>query len=103
MLAAGGLLLTLASAACEGGGTYGTSSASTPAATTTGASSSGSPTSSGTRTQLTITAQDFSFSADAITFAKGDTITITFKNSGPSSHTLTFYSDARVHERNCRR
>jgi plastocyanin len=56
--------------------------------------SSGSPASGGTRKQLTITARDFSFSADAVNVAKGDTIGITFKNSGSATHTLTFYSDA---------
>ncbi len=94
--AAGALLLMLASAACGGGGSssYGSSSASTPAPTKASASSSGSPASSGTQKQLAITAQDFSFSASAVNVAKGDMIAITFKNSGPSTHTLAFYSDA---------
>lgn len=95
-LVAGTLLLMLASAACMGGGgsSYGSSTASTPAATKASAASSGSPASSGTQKQLTITAKDFSFSADAVNVAKGDTIAITFKNSGSATHTLTFYSDA---------
>jgi len=94
-LGAGALLLMLVSAACGGGGSsYGSSKASTPAPTKAGASSSGSPASSGTQKQLTITAKDFSFSADAVNVAKGDTIAITFKNSGSATHTLAFYSDA---------
>jgi plastocyanin len=95
-LVGGALLLMLASASCGGGGSssYGSSSASTPGPTKASATSSGSPASSGTQKQLAIAAQDFSFSTSAINVAKGDTIAITFKNSGPSTHTLAFYSDA---------
>jgi plastocyanin len=96
-LVAGALLLMLASAACMGGssgGSYGSSSASTPVPTKAGVSTSSSPAGNGAQKQLAITAQDFSFSAGAINVAKGDTIAITFKNSGPSAHTLAFYSDA---------
>ena len=92
-LAVGALLLTLASAACGGSNSYGTSTASTPASTKVSASSPDSPASSGTQKQLTITAKDFSFGADAVSVAKGDTIAITFKNSGSATHTLAFYSD----------
>lgn len=75
-LVTGALLLTLAGAACGGG-----------------SSSSGSTASSGTPKQLIITAKDFFFSADAVDVAKGDTIAVTFKNSGAAAHTLAFYSD----------
>lgn len=71
--------------------------ASATAASTKASSSpaggSSSPTSGGTQKQLTITAKDFSFSADDINVSKGDTIAITFKNAGAAAHTLTFFSD----------
>ena len=43
---------------------------------------------------MTITAKDFSFSADDVNVSTGDALAITFKNGGSASHTLTFYSDA---------
>jgi plastocyanin len=51
------------------------------------------PGASGAQKQLTITAVDFSFNAPALDVSKGDTITVTFKNNGSTSHTLTFFSD----------
>ena len=92
--------LTLAAVGCSGGTSNADKTATAAAkggtnpTTVATKASSGSPASSGTQKQLTITAKDFAFSADTINVAKGDTIAITFKNSGSATHTLTFYSDA---------
>ena len=93
----GVVLLTLAAVGCGGG----TSSADKTATAKAGANpttaatkaSSSSPASGGTSKQMTITAKDFSFSADDVSVSKGDTVAITFKNGGSATHTLTFYTD----------
>jgi plastocyanin len=69
--------------------------ATTTATATTGANATPATTSasSGAQKQMSITAKDFSFSAQDVQVSKGDTITVNFKNNGPSPHTLTFYTD----------
>ncbi len=86
-LAAAAAIFTVA---CGGGGGYGGSSTKQPA---TGASSQ-TPGAGGGQQPIGVTARDFAFSPDKITATKGQTLTVTFKNSGPSTHTFTVYSDA---------
>jgi len=95
----GVVLLTLAAVGC-GGGTSSADKTATAAANaganpTTAATQtvSSSPASGGTSKRMTITAKDFSFSADDVNVSKGDTVAITFNNDGSATHTLTFYSD----------
>lgn len=64
-----------------------------PTAGQTSSSGSTTPAGGGAQKTLTITAKDFSFSADSLDVSKGDTIAITFKNTGQATHTLTFYED----------
>ena len=47
---------------------------------------------------LTVTAADFSFSADADSVAPGTVVEVAFSNSGAAPHTLTFYTDAEYTE-----
>lgn len=77
-----------ATAAARGGANP--ASAPTRASTSPSAAAS---TAAGTQKNTTVTARDFSFSADDISVSKGDVINITFKNSGSTSHTLTFFTD----------
>ena len=95
----GVLLLMLAAVAC-GGGTSSADKTATAAAKTGGTNptaaatkATSSPASGVAAKQITITAKDFSFSADDVNVSKGDTVAITFKNSGSATHTLTFYTD----------
>lgn len=94
-LAVVALILMAACAACG-------SSTSNADKTSTGVAKSGAqPTAKastpsaggGSQKQLTITAKDFSFSADDLNVSKGDTIAITFKNMGSATHALSFFSD----------
>ncbi len=94
----GVFLLTLAAVGCSGGTSNADKTATAAAKgganpTTAVTTSSSSPASGGTSKQITITAKDFSFSADDVTISKGDTVAITFKNSGSATHTLAFYTD----------
>jgi plastocyanin len=93
-VATSALLVLLAGTACRSGSSYDRYGASTPAAARTSVASLGSPAGGGSQKQLTITAKDFSFSADVVDVAKGDTLAVTFKNGGSARHTLTFYSDS---------
>ena len=95
----GVLALALAAVGC-GSGTSNADKTATAAAkgganptAVASKASSGSPASGGASKQTTITAKDFSFSADGVSVSKGDTVAITFKNSGSATHTLTFYTD----------
>ncbi len=60
---------------------------STPAAARTASGSSSS------MVNINATAADFKFTLDKDSVAKSDTVNVTFKNSGPSTHTLNFYAD----------
>lgn len=95
----GVLLLALAAVGCSGGtsnvdktATAAAKGGANPTAAVTKATSS-SPASGGASKQIAITAKDFSFSADDVDVSKGDTVAITFKNSGATTHTLAFYTD----------
>jgi len=95
----GALLLAAAAVGCSGGtsnadktATAAAKGGANPTSAATKAAS-GSPASGGTSKQTTITAKDFSFSAEDVTVSKGDTVAITFKNGGSATHTLTFYTD----------
>ncbi len=78
---------TKASTGASGSPTAGSTAAKTSSSSAT------TPASGGAQKTLTITAKDFSFSADSLDVSKGDTIAITFKNTGATAHTLTFFTD----------
>lgn len=96
----GVFLLTLTAAfGCSGGASNADKTATAaakgganPTTVATKASSS-SPASGGTSNQIAITARDFAFSAGDVSVSKGETVAVTFTNSGSTTHTLTFYTD----------
>src|SRR5437762_209277 len=92
LLGATALLLITTTAAC-GGGTNNADKTATALARSPNTPTAAKTSATGNQKQLTITARDFSFSADDIDVSKGDTIVITFKNTGSTTHTLAFYSD----------
>ena len=76
----------LVTVAC-GGGSSSTQQPTTAAPNTT-------PGAGGGQQAVTVIARNFVFSPDKITATPGQTLTVLFDNSGPSTHTFTVYSDA---------
>jgi len=78
-------------AACGGNG-YGGGATTTGAPATTAAAGGGDARASGNG-GIDVTAADFSFSPATIEASAGAPITITLKNQGAATHTLTVYAD----------
>lgn len=88
----------LFAAACGGSDSKSTTTpSSSPASVSTqpaGGASSTAPARTGVD-RLNVVAKDFAFTADLKSVRKGSPGTdVSFKNDGPSAHTLTFYNDA---------
>jgi plastocyanin len=104
LVLAGALVMSFAFVACgddddddgdAGGPAAGITEAATQAVDTPAADTPAAETPAGDGVEnLTVTAADFSFSADISSVAPGSVVEVAFTNSGSAPHTLTFYTDA---------
>jgi plastocyanin len=80
-------------AACGGGGDGYSSGATAPGTSATTPAAGGGAASAYGNGAIEVTAEDFSFSPGEFEATAGTPVTITLKNQGSATHTLTVYKD----------